>query len=70
MERVVVQSSNLRSVGYDSALEILEIEFHTSSIYDYFEVPASVHAGLMNASSHGSYFHRFIKDKYRYTRIQ
>ncbi len=33
MERISVVSSNIKSVGYEKG--ILEIEFHTGSVYQY-----------------------------------
>lgn len=70
MTRVPVASSDIRSVGYDEESEVLEIEFHSGGIYQYSVVPESVYAGLMSAPSHGSYFHRHIKDKYQYQKIK
>lgn len=61
MERQTVDSSNLASVGYDSSSNTLEIEFNHGGIYQYFDVPESVHSDLMDASSHGQYFDRNIK---------
>lgn len=69
MKRVPVNSSNLRSVGYNSSSRVLEIEFHSGGIYQYFDVPESIYEGLMAAESHGKYFHNCIKDKYLYKRI-
>lgn len=68
MDRKHVESSNLKSVGYDAKNQILEIEFLDGGIYQYLAVPASIYEGLMNASSHGQYFDRNIKKagfKYR-----
>lgn len=71
MNRVHVSSSNLASVGYDPGQQILEIEFHNGSIYQYFNVPNHIYNGLMAASSHGSYFSDNIKEGgYRYRRIR
>lgn len=61
MERILVSSSNLRSVGYDEDTEILEIQFHHGGIYQYQRVPQEVYDQLMAASSKGSYFDRVIK---------
>ncbi len=61
MERISVESSNLASVGYDSVISTLEIEFHNGRIYQYFAVPQEIYDGLMNAASKGSYFHNNIK---------
>ncbi|MEW6765240.1 MAG: KTSC domain-containing protein [Pseudomonadota bacterium] len=62
MNRVPVSSSNLRAVGYDPATRTLEVEFLNGGLYSYSGVPASVHAGIMSASSHGSYFDAYIKE--------
>ena len=67
--RIPVDSSNLASVGYDPFTNLLEIEFRNGSIYQYFNVPVSVHAGLMTANSHGKYFARYIRGRYRFRRI-
>jgi len=70
MIMVPVSSSNLRSIGYDAATQTLRIAFNNGSVYEYFGVPASIHAGLMAAGSHGSYFDRYIKKgPYRYRQI-
>jgi hypothetical protein len=66
MNRIPVISSNLRSVGYDVSTQILEIEFHSSRIYQYFNVPESIYNNLMVAASHGSYFYHFIRNVYMY----
>ena len=69
--RKPVSSSALRSVGYDASRRILVIEFHNGSVYRYFDVPSNVHVGLMEASSHGKYFHRHIRNSgYRYSRAR
>ena len=70
MDRQSVSSSNIKSVGYDSKSKILEIEFHSGGIYQYFNVPESIYNGILSASSHGSYFHRYIKDKYQWSKIK
>lgn len=69
MNRELVRSSNLRSVGYDPASKVLEIEFQDGSVYQYSGVPATEHSGLMAAPSKGSYFHQHIKDRYLYRKI-
>ena len=59
-----VQSSNLAKIGYDSATEILWVEFLDGATYQYKNIPQVVYEGLMSASSHGSYLNREIKDSY------
>jgi hypothetical protein len=70
MRRQSVRSSNLHSVGYDESTNTLEIEFNSGGIYQYHNVPLDVYQGLMNAPSHGKYFHAHIKGIYRYTKIR
>ncbi len=65
-----VNSSNLRSVGYNPMSETLTIQFHYGHIYEYYHVPQYVYNGLMLASSKGEYHHRYIKNSYPYKRIQ
>ena len=70
MERQRVRSSNIRAVGYDSDSMALEIEFQDGGIYQYFNVPAHVHEGLVRASSKGSHFHDHIKEHYRFRKVR
>jgi hypothetical protein len=68
MLMVPVISSNLSSVGYDPVSQTLRIQFH-SGLYDYFNVPASVHFNLMNAPSKGEYHAAYIKNVYTYNKL-
>jgi len=71
MIRQDVSSSNIRSVGYDNATRILEIEFHSEGrVYQYSDVSEDVYTSLMDAPSKGKYFAAFIKDKYSTTKIR
>jgi hypothetical protein len=69
MIRQPVVSSDLRAVGYDAARRILEVEFHSGGIYQYFGVPSSVYSGLLQAGSKGRYLHTFIKGRYTYQKV-
>ncbi len=64
-----VESSSIRSIGYDPATRTLEVEFHDSTIYQYLNVPPVVHRDLLNADSIGQYFAYFIKTGYPSKRI-
>jgi len=68
MVRFPVSSSNLRSIGYSDGT--LEIEFNSGGIYQYRGVPESAYMSLMSASSKGTYFHNFIKDRYPTVKIR
>lgn len=71
MNHTPVNSSNLSSVGYDSAQHILEVAFHNGAVYQYFGVPNHIYQGLMRAASHGQYLDTFVKKAgYTYQRIR
>ena len=69
MERNHVTSSNIRTVGYETDNQILEIEFNSGAVYQYANVPISEYEGLMNADSKGKYFHANIKDRYSFEKL-
>lgn len=65
MERQVVSSSNIASVGYEPASETLEVEFlKTGKIYEYYNVPPFMHERLMEAPSIGQFFNAEIRNSY------
>jgi hypothetical protein len=69
MQRKPVSSSNIASIGYEPATEVLEVEFLDNSVYQYFNVPNFVYEALMAAPSHGVYLNENIKGQYQYERI-
>ena len=58
-----VNSTAIRAVGYDGYT--LTVEFHSGRVYDHPHVPYSVFEGLLNASSKGAYYNRYIRGKYK-----
>lgn len=66
MDRLLVNSSNLVSVGYDAAAQTLEVEFQSGNIYKYFDVPESTYQSLMTADSKGEFFHDNILKEFDY----
>ena len=58
MDRTLVRSTDIVSVGYDSSVTVLEVEFKRGSIYQYVNVPENVFKELMSADSIGSYFNK------------
>ena len=64
MERLAVSSSNIASIGYDSAFLTLEVEFNNGAIYQYYDVTEDVYTDLLNASSIGSYSSHNIRNAY------
>lgn len=71
MTMVPVSSSNLESVGYDANSHTLRVGFIGGGLYDYHQVPAHHHQGLMSASSKGEYLDTYIKKGgYRFTKLR
>lgn len=66
MDRLLVNSSNLVSVGYDKKDCTLEVEFQSGNVYKYFFVPEYVYQSLMTADSKGEFFHDHILKVYDY----
>jgi hypothetical protein len=56
MNRNPVTSSVLASVGYDPMTWILELEFHSGRVYEYYNIPQKVYTDLLSAPSHGRFF--------------
>lgn len=69
MIRHSVQSSDIAAIGYDEKALILEIEFISGGIYQYFAVPVNLYSSLIQASSPGKYFHQNIRLEYKYAKI-
>lgn len=65
MNRTLVSSSNLASIGYDAESLVLEVEFNNGRVYQYFDVPQGTYNELMSASSKGSYMNNVVKKQFR-----
>jgi hypothetical protein len=70
MLRHEVKSSELRSVGYDISTSVLEAEFHSGEVYQYFAVPAEFVLELLEARSIGRYFNAHIRPKFRFKKVR
>jgi hypothetical protein len=69
MHRNYLKSSTLHSAGYDRDHKTLELKFNSGEIYQYLNVPHSNYTGLMNATSHGEYFNRYIKEQFLFIKV-
>jgi len=61
-----VESTTLATVAYDPSRKVLQLEFCSGSVYEYFDVPAAVHAELLSAPSKGGYFNQAIRGRFPY----
>ena len=64
MERIVVESSSVRSIGYDPATFELEIAFHNGRAYRYQQVPIAAYRLLLQAPSIGEFVNKQIKPRF------
>jgi hypothetical protein len=69
VERVIVESSNIASVGYDADTSTLEVEFLNGAVYQYFEVSEDLYHDMLRASSPGSYLNQYVKHAYSYSQV-
>ena len=69
MNRTPVQSSNIRSVGYDSGSQTMQVEFSSGGVYDYSGVPADVHAKMISAKSIGGAFASEVRGKFEHKKV-
>lgn len=69
MRVTAVESTTLVTVSYDDARELLQLEFCSRAVYQYFRVPATVHQSLLDASSRGRYFNQAIRGCFPYRLI-
>lgn len=75
MDRKTVKSNLLKSIGYDPATRILEVEFtpkpnKPAKIYQYQDVPPERYAALIADPSLGGYFLAKIKPEFACIRIE
>jgi hypothetical protein len=68
VERVPVQSSSIKSIGYDLQSSSSELECVNDGIYIYSNVIEHVHKEFLAAESKGRYFQAKIRGKYPFER--
>ena len=69
MNRILVESSTIKSIGYNFKQAILEIEFIRGAVYRYFNVPQSEFLALKFANSKGKYFSNNIVKNYKFKKV-
>lgn len=65
MQRREISSTMIRSIGHDSGNSILEVEFLSGAIWQYYDFSEAEWYAFDGAESHGKYFHKNIKGSYR-----
>lgn len=67
MNRNPVQSSNIKSMGYEGGT--LEIEFSNGTVYSYANVPPETYKAMTEAKSVGSFFSFAIRGKFEGVKV-
>lgn len=57
-----VNSSNIKEIGWDGDMKILQVNFWNGAIYQYHPVTATGYQALKSAESVGKYFNENIKE--------
>ncbi len=70
MERKRLNSSRIRSVGYDAKAQLLEIEFSDGKVVQYRGVSPEVHRQFIAAPSATSFFEDKIDESFPSSRIK
>lgn len=63
-----VKSSQIESIGYDQATKTLAVKFIRGggAVYNYFDVPPSIYAGLQTAESVGTFFGKHVRGAFEF----
>ena len=70
MHRTKVESSNVKSLGFDREAGVLEVEYHSGKVYQYADVKPDEYAALMAADSKGRHLQRhFVQAGREYERV-
>ena len=74
MKHREVTSTNLASIGYHPATQIMEVRFKGNeekpgNTYRYYNVPVPKYKALLRAKSKGKYLNRKIKPDFKYEKV-
>ena len=69
MTHNAVESSFIKSIAYSRGQRVLEIEFSSGDVYQYFGVSRHRRDCLMAAESTGRYFNAHIRSKYEFKKL-
>lgn len=69
MRVTTVSSTTLTTVVYDQARQVLQLEFRSRAIYQYWGVPPAAHEALLGAPSKGRFFNQAIRGRFPFCRL-
>jgi hypothetical protein len=59
-------STAIRRMRYNAVHKVLEVEFTTGAVYEYFGVPEEVYEDFRASSSRGRFFAYNFRDRFPY----
>ncbi|CDX32321.1 KTSC domain-containing protein [Mesorhizobium sp. B4-1-3] len=64
-------STAIQNIRYDPSRRILSVWFVPSGErYDYEGVGPKIYSGFKEASSKGRFFNKFVRDRFKYRRVE
>jgi len=70
MDRDIVDSSMISSIGYDQSTGTVEVEFRSSGqVWQYYDVPEYTYNEVRSNGSLGKAFNAMIKNQCREARV-
>ena len=69
MEWIKCDSTAADEFAYDGESGTLSIRFNNGSLYEYYDVPEEVFAGLLEAQSVGRYLNDNVTSTYGYAQV-
>lgn len=68
--KLVMPSSVVAAMKYDSRASKLRVIYTSGSIYDYLKVPEEVYKAMRAAFSKGEFLNKHIKPNYEYQKVK
>ena len=62
-------STAIRTIDYNADREQMQVTFVSGRAYVYLNVPESVYAAFIGSASKGTFFNRYIRDRFRYREL-
>jgi KTSC domain len=70
LSRVRVTSSFIASVGYDAKARVLDVKFHSGSLWRYFDVPPEIYRAFLDAESKGRFYNANIRHHFKSQKLE
>lgn len=70
MNRTAITANGISQVGYEQGSQILEIEFASGNVFQFFNVPEKMFDQFMSSAHKEFYYERNIYERFPYKRIE